>query len=108
MKTYAFYLKQNTQYVAMDTAPKYTLMPGFSCSIASVMFCSLSLVLDIVIACSGRPSKASHPAAIEMPRVTPSHVSYHVTTSPLRSESGVIVARNSAQNYLANSPYAQA
>ncbi len=69
--------------MSLDSAPKYGLLPGFSCTISSVLLLAIAFFVDAAIACAAR--RESQPVVVTATlRTSPSHVShYHVTSSPL-------------------------
>jgi hypothetical protein len=81
---YSYYVSQNNQYVSLDSAPKYVLLPGFSCTIAAVVFLGFSFVADIWLALSSRHDHpaSSAPSAASL-RSSPTHIAHYHVTSPL-------------------------
>ena len=77
-------MAQNNQYVSLDSAPKYVLLPGFSCTIAAVVFLGFSFVADIWLALSSRHDHpaSSAPSAASL-RSSPTHIAHYHVTSPL-------------------------
>jgi hypothetical protein len=87
-QVYQYYVSQNNQYVALDSAPKYVLLPGFSCTIAAVVFMTLGLLVDVLTAWSSRaPVVTGSPSAPTL-RSSPTHVSHYHVTSPLSLAAG--------------------
>jgi hypothetical protein len=82
---------QNNSYVALDSAPKYVLLPGFGCTIASVVFLFLGVVVDVLVAVTRSSAAAAKPPATSEPPATlrsaagssPSHIAHYHVTSPL-------------------------
>jgi hypothetical protein len=88
-QVYSYYQSQNNQFISLDSAPKYVLMPGFSCTIAAILMLFTSAVIDVMVARAGRgasaPSLAKAPteAAPTLRATSPAHISHYVVTSPL-------------------------
>lgn len=85
LQVYPYYTSQNNQFMSLDSAPKYMLQPGFSCTISSLLLFFITFTLDVVLARRSRSkSEASGPVTSAATlRSSPTHITHYHVTSPL-------------------------